>query len=417
MASDKLEIWVYADWIGMPNPLCIGKLSAHAAKGRKAFSFEYAEAWLQSESKRILDPDIEWYSGVQFPKGKENFGLFLDSMPDRWGRTLMKRKAAQSAKKQDKPTPKLYDIDFLLGVHDESRMGALRFKTDPDGAFLDDDKTFAIPPWTSIRALQNAAWLAETDDDLAKAEEWLGMLIAPGSSLGGARPKANVADVKGDLWIAKFPSKSDEIDKGAWEFLGYKLATKAGIQMAASKAQKINGRFHTFLTKRFDRVDKKRVHFASAMTMTGHNEETLKNTMPSYLELAEFIQFQGTNVKADLEQLWRRIVFNIAVSNTDDHLRNHGFLLDNGGWRLSPAYDINPSVDKNGLSINIDLDDNSLDFELAKSVGGYFQLNKQEMEAILYEVQEVVKNWKTEAGKIGISRKEQVLMEGAFFEF
>jgi len=417
MASEKTDIWVYADWVKMDSPLCIGILSAQIGKGRKTFSFEYDKNWLQSEKKRILDPDIEWYSGKQFPKGKENFGLFLDSMPDRWGRTLMKRRAIQNAKVADKPVPNLYDIDFLLGVHDKTRMGALRFKLDPNGQFLDNDASFSIPLWTSIRALQNAAWLAESDDDLAMTNKWLKMLVAPGSSLGGARPKANVAGEKGQLWIAKFPSKNDEINKGAWEFLCYQMAIKAEIQMSTCIIQKVTGNHHTFLTKRFDRINKQRVHFSSAMTMTGHDENVLKDITPSYLELAEFIQFQSTKPKADLKQLWRRIIFNIAVSNTDDHLRNHGFLLDNGGWRLSPAYDINPSVDKNGLSLNIDLEDNSLDFQLAKSVGSYFQLNNQEMDVIIYSVKEVVKNWKTIANRIGIPRKEQVLMEGAFYTF
>ena len=239
-------------------------------------------------------------------------------------------------------------------------------------------------------------------------------MIAPGSSLGGARPKANIFDLKKNLWIAKFPSKTDTIDKAAWEFLAYRLATAAGIHMADSKIEKISGQYHTFLTKRFDRETEKRIHFASAMTMTGNTEDIIKESAPSYLEIVEFIENYGVDVEANLHQLWRRIVFNIAISNTDDHLRNHGFILTEKGWVLSPAYDLNPSIEKDGLSLNIDMDDNALSFDLAKSVGEYFRLNNTEMETILNEVLSVVKNWKTVAQEIGIKNAEIELMAGAF---
>lgn len=414
MAAGKTDISVYANWFGMSEPQLIGVLSAHQAKGRKAFSFEYAPSWIASRSQLLIDPDIGWYAGSQFPQGKENFGVFLDCMPDRWGRTLLKRRAAQLAKDAGKPVPILYDIDFLLGVHDESRMGALRFKLDQNGSFLDNDPKTPIPPLSSIRELQYAASAVESDAGVEAVRKWLGILLAPGSSLGGARPKANVLGGKNNLWIAKFPSKNDTIDVGAWEFLVHCLALEAGVNMAESNMQKIMGNFHTFLTKRFDRFQGERIHFASAMTMTGNNEDSIRDQAASYLDLAEFIQFTGAKPREDLHQLWRRIVFNIAVSNTDDHLRNHGFLLSDQGWRLSPAYDMNSSIEKDGLSLNIDLEDNALDFDLAKSVGEYFQLNKLEMEEIIKEVQNATANWRRLAGKIGISRREQELMASAF---
>lgn len=414
MSANKTDIWVYAHWLGMKTPKMVGILSAHQAKGKKAFSFEYARDWVQSKEQLLLDPDIGWFSGPQFPNSKENFGVFLDSMPDRWGRTLMKRRAAQLAKEAGKPTPTLYDIDFLLGVQDESRMGALRFKTDPDGPFLSDAAQYPIPPISSIRELQQAAQIIESDTENKEIKKWLAILVAPGSSLGGARPKANVRDEQGHAWIAKFPSQHDEVDKGAWEFLLYKLALGAGIAMAESRMMKVNGKYHTFLTKRFDRIQGERVHFASAMTMTGNNEETLKTYTPSYLDLAEFIRFSGANITADLQQLWRRIVFHIAVSNADDHLRNHGFLLSSNGWSLSPAYDLNPSTDKDGLALNIDMGNNALDFELAISVGQYFQLTLPEMKVILEQVKSVVSNWRKVATQIGIAKQEQNLMEAAF---
>ncbi|MDO8899714.1 MAG: HipA domain-containing protein, partial [Bacteroidales bacterium] len=319
MPLTKTDILVYAHWVGMKAPKWIGVLGAQQAKGKKAFSFEYSNEWLQTTEQILIDPDIGWYKGQQFPSQKENFGVFFDSMPDTWGRALMKRRSALKAKEDGRPAQNLYDIDFLFGVHDDCRMGALRFKLDPDGPFLDNNQNIPIPPLSSIRELQYAAQILESDETIEDIKKWLEILIAPGSSLGGARPKANLIDERGDLWIAKFPSKGDSIDKAAWEFLAYKLAIQAGIDMSESRIEKIPGKYHTFFTKRFDRLKKERIHFASAMTMTGNNEETIKEKPASYLDIAEFIQYAGFQNKKDLHQLWKRIVFNIAISNTDDH--------------------------------------------------------------------------------------------------
>ena len=293
-------------------------------------------------------------------------------------------------------------------------MGALRFKTDVSGPFLDDDDRNPTPPWSSLGDLQKAVEQLESDTQNEETRQWLAVLIAPGSSLGGARPKANILGKDKSLWIAKFPSKTDTVDKAAWEYLAYKLAITCNIEMAESKIEKIAGPYHTFLTKRFDREDGGRIHFASAMTMTGNNEETLKNHTASYLDIVDVIENYGINIKANLHQLWRRIVFNIAISNTDDHLRNHGFILNEKGWELSPAYDLNPSIEKDGLALNIDMDDNALDFELAKSVGEFFRLSEDEMDTIINEVDSVVKDWKTVAKGLGIKNSEMELMAGAF---
>jgi serine/threonine-protein kinase HipA len=400
--------------MGMDEPKCIGVLSAQQAKGRKAFSFSYDADWIASQQQILLGPDIAWYGGQQYPNGKENFGAFLDSMPDTWGRTLMKRRAAIDARYAGKATPTLYDIDFLLGVHDLSRMGALRFKRDPEGDFLANDPVSPTPPWASIRELQYGASLIESNEDTDEVNQWLAVLMAPGSSLGGARPKANILDDDGHPWIAKFPAASDTIDKGAWEYLAYRLAINAGIEMAECRLEKVAGKHHTFFTKRFDRLKHERIHFASAMTMTGKSEELIRDELPSYLDIVEFIQFSGSSVKEDMHQLWRRIIFNMLISNTDDHLRNHGFILTPQGWRLSPAFDINPSVDKDGLALNIDMDNNSLNMELAQSVGVYFRLSDSEMKTIIDEVTLSVAGWKKMAQEIGISRSEQTLMAGAF---
>ncbi|SFN37851.1 type II toxin-antitoxin system HipA family toxin [Salegentibacter flavus] len=414
MATGKFDIYVFADWAALGKPTLVGVLSAHFAKGKKAFSFEYNKDWLKTDAQRLLDPDIDFYSGPQYPSNKENFRIFLDSMPDTWGKTLMKRRAAQDARAKEEKAPKLYEIDYLLGVFDESRMGALRFKTDLEGPFLDNDEHSPTPPWSSLGELQEAVNQLENDENSDAIRKWIAILIAPGSSLGGARPKANIFDSQKNLWIAKFPSKTDVLDKAAWEFLAYKLAIASGVQMVESKIEKISGQYHTFLTKRFDRDKGKRIHFASAMTMTGNTEDIIRDTTPSYLDIVEFIENYGVDVENNLHQLWRRIVFNIAISNTDDHLRNHGFILTQKGWMLSPAYDLNPSIEKDGLSLNVDMDDNALDFNLAKNVGEYFRLSEVEMQTILEEVLTVVKDWKTIAKKIGIKNAEIELMEGAF---
>ncbi|MDO5510900.1 MAG: HipA domain-containing protein [Weeksellaceae bacterium] len=414
MASSKTDIYVFAHWFGMSTPKLVGILSAHQAKGRKAFSFEYDRNWLQSKAQRLLDPDIQFYSGPQYPNHKENFGIFLDSMPDTWGKTLMKRREIQLAKAEGRSPRILYEIDYLLGVYDETRMGAFRYKLEMEGDFLDSNSEKSTPPWSSVAELQQAVFQYENHPDSDAINKWLKVLITPGSSLGGARPKANIIDKNQELWIAKFPSKNDTIDKAAWEFLTYQLCRKAGIQMAECKIQKVGKGYHTFFTKRFDRIYGERIHFSSAMTMTGHSEETLKNQPASYLDIVEFIQNHTDNVREQLHQLWRRIVFNIAVSNTDDHLRNHGFLLQGDSWKLSPAFDLNPSIDKVGLALNIDMENNALDFDLAMSVGEYFRLSQSDMNKILQEVLNAVKQWKEIAQKNGISRTEQDMMQSAF---
>ena len=335
-------------------------------------------------------------------------------MPDSWGKTLMQRREPQRAKEEGREPKIFHDIDYLLGVFDESRMGALRFKLDPEGSFLDVASAATAPQWTSLGELQKAVNVFESDEDDENISDWILMLIAPGTSLGGTRPKANFTDRSNDYWIAKFPSRKDTIDKGAWEFLAYRMATKTGINKINSGISKITGKYNTFLTKRFDRIKKERIHFASSMTMTGNSEDNLRDNKASYLEIAEFIKFSGASNEEDLHQLWKRIVFYISVSNTDDHLRNLGFILSDKGWRLSPAFDVNPSVDKHGLALNIDTDNNALDFDLARSVGEFFMLDRTVMDKILNEVRFVVSDWRKYANSIGIPKTEQDRMAPAF---
>lgn len=414
MSADKTEIIVYAHWEGMADPNKMGILTAQHARGHLTWSFEYNRDWLKTQSQHYLDPDLQWFSGPQYsPVNKPNFGIFLDSMPDSWGRMLMQKREALLTSKNEKRR-RLNSIDFLLGVFDQARMGGMRFKLDEDGPFLDDDEEMSIPPITDVRELQIGADLVESDEDSEEARKWLRILLAPGSSLGGARPKCSVTDENGELWIAKFPSRQDSIDQGAWEYVAWSLSKAAGINVPEARLDHITGKHHTFLSKRFDRNGEERIHFASAMTMTGHFESEIRDQRPSYLELAEFIQFHGASPDEDLQELWRRMVFNIAISNTDDHLRNHGFVIADDGWRIAPAYDMNPSIDKTGLALNINLDSNALDYELAREAGEYFNLSKKKMELILEEVISAVSGWKVLAKDIGISSIQIKLMETAF---
>ncbi len=415
-ANIKKEIIVYADWQGLPMPNKMGILSAIPGKGKETFSFEYTDEWLKSGFSQMLDPDLQLYSGVYYPRDeKVNFGIFLDSCPDRWGRVLMQRREAIIAKTEDRKSKTLFESDFLLGVFDRHRMGALRFKLDEDGPFLNDNKGMAIPPWASLRELEQASLKFEEDNtDDPEYLKWINILLAPGSSLGGARPKASVLDPANNLWIAKFPSKNDEKNVAAWEMIVNELARQAGIDVAEGKIQQFRNKYDTYLTKRFDRNEKgERIHFASAMTLLGRKDGE-DSAGASYLELAEFITRHGAAVDKDLEELWRRIVFSICVKNTDDHLRNHGFLLTENGWMLSPAYDINPNEYGQELSLNISLEDNSLDIGLAREVASYFRLDNQKANQILAHIKTTVGAWRTLAAKYKIPKAEQDKMSVAF---
>lgn len=417
--DSKRNIQVYADWQGIRSPIQMGILHAERLRGKEIFSFEYSPNWLQLGKKQLLDPDLQLYAGLQYlnDEYKSNFGVFLDSSPDRWGRILMRRREAAIARAEKRPEQNLFETDYLMGVYDAHRMGGLRFKLDADGPFLNDQKEMASPPWTSIQQLEQISLRLEEDDAVDDPEymKWLNMLVAPGSSLGGARPKASVLDNDSHLWIAKFPSKHDQSDMGGWEIVTYEMALAAGVHMAEAKAKKFTSTNHTFLTKRFDRTTEgKRIHFASAMTLLGHIDGEDHGAGVSYLEMVDFITTKGAKVNEDLEQLWRRIVFSICISNTDDHLRNHGFLLTPEGWILSPAYDINPVETGTGLKLNISENDNALDLELALSVCPYFRLEKYRASEIIEEVKTAVCNWRKVAIKYGISNTEQALKARAF---
>jgi serine/threonine-protein kinase HipA len=414
-------IAVYADWVGLGEPLRLGWLHARRGAGREVFEFEFDTAALAHPAARglYMDARLGLFEGRQHPpQGHETFGMFTDASPDRWGRLLMRRRLerAQRAGQVGKAV-RLHESDYLLGVHDTYRSGALRLRLDDASDFLDNQHGAAAPPFVQLRALEAASLALERDEDNTSAagDGWLRMLIAPGGSLGGARPKASVVDPQGLLWIAKFPSVRDEYNVGAWELVVQTLAKGCGLAVPQGLARKFASPHHTFLVKRFDRTPEGRLHFASAMTLTGRLDGDDASTGASYLEIARVLIEHGAQTNADLRELWSRIVFNMLVSNTDDHLRNHGFILVPGkGWRLSDAYDMNPVPECQGLKLNVSQADNAMDLDLARSVAPYFRVSKKLADQIVKRSQAVVRQWPKIADSLNVRPREKERMAVAF---
>ena len=414
MAVNQKTIFVYDDF-SKELPVLMGSLYVNVIKGGESYSFEYDKDWLRKTGLTLtLDPELMPYSGRQYPTGKNIFGLFADASPDRWGRVLMNKRERILAEKEGRKPSKLYDSDYLLGVYDETRMGGIRFKANQEGPFLSDDKETAAPPWATLRTLEEASRNFE-NDETGLTEKWLNQLIKPGSSLGGARPKATVVDTKDQLWIAKFPSKNDENDTGAWEMVAHDLAALCGLNVPEAKLEKFSPLGSTFLIKRFDRMGSKRVHFASAMTLLGKTDGASAADGSSYLDIAAFIKSYGAQPKKDLGELWKRIVFNMAVTNTDDHLRNHAFILTDKGWILSPLYDVNPVPYGDELSLNVDEEDNSISIDLAVQTAVRFGISESDAEVQAEEILKIVRdNWEKTAARYGLTRRQIEEMRPAF---
>lgn len=405
--DSALEVWLDCD---LGTPSLVGTL----AHDRGQIRFHYERAWLRDARAFALDPDLSLDEAPFFPKPElGNFGIFLDSSPDRWGQTLMKRREALQAKDEKRPPRTLYAWDFLTGVQDFTRQGALRFRLAGTEEFLGNEK-MAAPPITTLRELEAVAYQLSTRriDDLDALRKWLSVLVAPGASLGGARPKANFTQENGSLWIAKFPARDDDRDVGAWEHVVHGLALKAGVEVPAAKGIRLNNVFHTFCVQRFDRTHGARRFYASAMTLL--RKEQSEGT--SYLELAQFLRGKGdgAHAGADLEQLFRRVAFNVAVGNRDDHLRNHGFVLGTTGWRLAPAFDVNPSIDKAEHVLNIDDSDNRPSLQTVLATAAFYGLSEERARQVIEDVAAAVDGWEEEAKKAGIARGDVALTASAF---
>ncbi len=401
------------DHFSNTSPQKMGSLFVDSLRGEESFSFEYDSSYLKNSVHIQLDPELDYFEGRQYASVKPNFGIFEDSAPDRWGRTLMDRREQIIAREEGRKPRKLLGSDYLLGVFDETRMGGLRFSLSDQGPFLANDSFLSVPPWISLRSLEERARQFEKED-YPHTLSWLDQLLRPGSSLGGARPKANIIDHDGHLWIAKFPSLHDRVDVGAWEMAAVMLAKLCGINVPEATIENFGSAYgSTFLTKRFDRAGTRRIHFASAMTMLEASDGSSRNY--SYLDIADFLLSFGAKPKEDLEELWKRIVFSIAISNTDDHLRNHGFLLDSYGWRLSPAYDLNPEPMGQYLSLAISETDSSLNIELAISNAEFFGISSSRASAIAADICRIVdNNWEGLAKGYHVSRKSIEWMRPAF---
>ncbi len=403
------EAFVYVDLDGTPH--LMGRLWARVRKNKESASFEYDGTWLENPARFSLEPALQLGPGpFHTPADTPMFGAIGDSAPDRWGRALMRRTERRRAEREGGAPRSLQEIDFLLLVDDEARQGALRFAEREGGPFVREEGVKRIPPLIELPALLAAAEHVMEDRD---TEEDLRLLFAPGSSLGGARPKASVVEKDGHLAIAKFPRRDDETNTVAWEAVALTLAARSGIVVPDGRLE-IVGNKPVLLLRRFDREANRRIPFLSAMSMLGARD----NETRSYLEIVDALRQHGATPKADMEALWRRLVFNILISNTDDHLRNHGFLYaGQEGWRLSPAYDLNPvptDIKPRILSTAINEDDGTASLVLAMEVAEYFELDGAKARQIAAEVGKAVSKWREEAARQGLSKAEIERMASAF---
>lgn len=403
------EVLVYADLQG--TLYLVGRLWARMRKDRESATFEYDKNWLAHSERFSLEPALKLGPGPFYaPSGKPLFGAIGDSAPDRWGRALMRRAERRRAEREGQAPRTAREIDYLLMVDDEARQGALRFSEREGGPFLAGQAPAKIPPLIELPRLLAATERVLEDND---SDDDLRLLLAPGSSLGGARPKASVRDRDGHLAIAKFPNKGDEVNAVLWESVALTLAAKAGIPVSEWRLETVAGK-PVLVLRRFDRERGTRIPFVSAMSMLGARDHEAR----SYLEFVDILRQHGAAPKEDMHGLWRRIVFSILISNTDDHPRNHGFLWAGpAGWRLSPAYDLNPvptDIKPRVLSTAIDLDDGTASLKLALEVAGYFELAADEARRIATQVGKAVASWRKVAAKMGLTAPEIDRLASAF---
>ena len=411
------KIYVYADFNWLKKVELVGELSMQSIRGKESYSFEFSKDWLKNYGSIQLSDDINNYTGIQYcQQNNEIFGCFADSLPDRWGRTLILRREQILAMEEKRPVRRLTEFDFLTGIDDYTRIGGFRYKIDPTGEFINTSNKLQIPPITEIKELvraSNEIELSEEKNTLPQ-KKWLFQLIQPGTSLGGARPKATIIDENKHLYIAKFPSRNDLYDVGLWEHLSHLLAKESGLNCSESKVIKTGNKYHTLLSKRFDRTaDNKRIHYASAMTMLGLKDGCNANTGNGYLDIVNYIIKNCCNVDYNLKELYRRVAFNISIGNSDDHFRNHGFLLTPQGWTLSPAFDINPSLSKE-QSLLINSYTAKSDLNILLDSCEEYMLNHNTAKQIIEEVLKGISKWKLLANKINIPQSEQNIFKDRF---
>ena len=410
-------LYVYADFDWLDEPMLVGELGYESLRGSDSYSFKYDNDWLRQYGSLYLSADINNYPGLQYTQpDRDIFGCFNDALPDRWGRLLLNRREQILATEEKRPVRKLSSFDYLIGIDDYSRMGGFRFKEKQDGEYINCEKSLRIPPLTDIRALVAASMEIEKSEELNQLPEkkWLLQLVHPGTSLGGARPKAGVMNDEGRICVAKFPSRNDDYDVGLWEHLSHLLAKEAGVEAAETSVIETGKKYHALLSKRFDRtVEGRRKHFASAMTLLGLTDGCDAKSGNGYLDIVDFILQNCCDVEQNLRQLYRRVAFNIAIGNSDDHFRNHGFLLTPRGWTLSPAYDMNPTLNEyQALLINSTT--NHADLQVLLDSSEEYMIGKDEAVYIIEEVKAGVKYWKSIATRLGIAKREMDMFEQVF---
>nr|WP_255699289.1 HipA domain-containing protein [Luteimonas sp. Y-2-2-4F] len=411
-AIGRVEVWLDAAALG--GRALVGHLARLPSRTGDTIQFQYAGSWLDGTAPIrgfALDLQLPLHGGALVARAGASAltGAFTDCSPDRWGKRLMDRREVIDAREQNRRVRALRPWDYLIGVNDVSRMGALRLR-EAGGRYLDDHELSA-PPMTELRALEAIAARVERDDvdDSEHDVRWIRQLVAPGASLGGARPKASVRDVDGTLWLAKFPSSDDRHDVGLWEYVTCRLSRAAGIDMPEARPFSLSGLGTTYAVRRFDRAGPERRAYASAFTLLDVDD----SEGSSYAEIAHAIENQGvaSAIAEDLAQLYRRAVFNVLVGNRDDHLRNHGFLRELGGWRLAPAFDVNPNPDKDAHVLAVGLEDPTPDTRLLLDTCAYYRLSKARAREIVDEVRAVVRGWKDEARRCKARGAELAAME------
>lgn len=410
-------LYVYGDFDWLESPLLIGELGYESLRGSDSYSFKFNNAWLSKYGSIFLSADINNYPGQQYTQsGRDIFGCFGDALPDRWGKTLLNRREQIQAEEEKRPVRKLSSFDYLVGIDDFSRMGGFRFKEDSDGEFINCEQSLRIPPLTDIRSLIATSMEIEESEEknILPDKKWIQQLVYPGTSLGGARPKASVVDENKQLYVAKFPSRKDDYDVALWEHHSHLLAKEAGAIAAETRVIASGEKYHTLLSKRFDRTEEgMRTHFASAMTLLGLTDGCDAKSGNGYLDIVDFILQNCCDVNDNLRQLYRRVAFNIAIGNSDDHFRNHGFLLTPRGWALSPAYDMNPTLSEyQSLLINSSTNESNLKI-LLESCEEYM-ISKDEAQKIIVEVMNGVSKWRTIAVCLGIGKREIDMFEQVY---
>lgn len=402
------KLYVYADFNWLTSPRLIGELSYESVRGRETYGFSYDKGWLAEYGNIFLCEDLQNYPGIQYTRPERDiFACFSDALPDRWGRTLLNRREQIAASDEKRQARRLTSFDYLTGIDDASRMGGFRFAETPDGKFINCDASLRVPPLANVRELMLAAHEIEASEEnhLLPSRRWLAQLLHPGTSLGGARPKASVVDEEGYLTVAKFPSRKDDYDVGLWEHFCHVMGRKAGLDVAETAT--IPGEdYHILLSKRFDRDESgKRIHFASALTLLGLTDGDNASTGYGYPDIVDFIIQHGCNVEQNLEELYRRVGFYIIVGNSDDHFRNHGFLLTRSGWQLSPAYDINPTLSDN-QSLLIDHSSSESNLEILLKSAGDYMLSDEKALAIINEVKSAMRPWRSEARRLRLPQRD-----------